>query len=313
MENKKIEYSIVIPVYNSEKSLTELYNRLSNTIKNITLDYEIILVDDDSHDNSWQVMKKLREKDKKVKIIQNMRNYGQHFALMCGFRHSKGKYIITMDDDLQNPPEEIIKLINEIKKDDYYDIVIGYPIKKKHNFFRNFISSMANRMNSYFFDKSKNLRMSSFRIIKRNIIDIIITIQNPNFVIDPTLLKITRRIKNVDVKHDKRKYGKSQYNLKKIMRMSLDNILMNSTLPLRLVSILGILIAFLSFGYGFYVIFLWIFRGISIIGWTSTILSILFFSGIILISMGIIGEYLIRIIKVTNQRSQYFIREKEIE
>ena len=313
LETKKIEYSLVIPVFNSEKSLTELYNRLTDVLQKITLDYEIILVDDDSGDNSWQVLKNLREKDKRVKIIQNIRNYGQHFTLLCGFRHSKGEYIITMDDDLQHPPEEITKLINEIKKDDYYDIVVGYPIKKRQNFIKKFLSNMANRLNSYFFDKPKDLRMSPFRIIKRNIIDITITQDSPNFVLGSTLIKITRRIKNIEVKHDKRKYGKSQYSVKKIIRMSFDNIFMNSTLPLRLLSIFGILIAFFSFGYGFYILLSWIFVGTPIMGWTSLILSILFFSGVILLSMGIIGEYLIRIIKSISQNPHYFIREKEIE
>ncbi len=313
MEIEKIEYSIVIPVYNSEKSLPELYERLTEVLKNIKLDYEIILVDDDSRDDSWQVLKNLREKDKRVKIIQNMRNYGQHFALLSGFKHSKGEYIITMDDDLQHPPEEITKLINEIKKDDYYDIVVGYPIKKRHNLIKKFLSNMANRLNSYFFDKPKNLRMSAFRIIKRNIIDITITHDSPNFVLGSTLIKITRRIKNVEVKHNKRKYGKTQYSVKKMIKMSFDNIIMNSTLPLRLLSIFGILIAFFSFGYGFYILLKWFFIGIPITGWTSLILSILFFSGVILLSMGIIGEYLIRIIKSTNKNPHYFIREEEIE
>lgn len=309
---KKIEYSIVIPVYNSEKSLSELYQRLTEVLKNITLDYEIILVDDASHDNSWQVMKTLREKDKKVKIIQNMRNYGQHYTLLCGFRHSKGEYIITMDDDLQHPPEEIIKLINATKEDEYYDIIIGFPAKKRHSFLKNFLSNMANRLNSYFFNKPKTLRMSSFRIIKRNIIDILNSTQNKNFVIGPVLMKITNRMKNIEVKHDKRKYGKSQYSFKKILRLSFDTILMNSTLPLKLVSIFGILISTLSFGYGIYIFLRWLFIGIPLLGWTSVILSILFLSGIILISLGIIGEYLIRIIRATNQDVEYYIREKEL-
>ncbi len=313
METEKIEYSIVIPVYNSEKGLPELYNRLTEVLKNIKLDYEMIFVDDDSLDNSWQILKNLREKDKKVKIIQHTRNYGQHLALMCGFRHSKGKYVITMDDDLQHPPEEILKLIHTIKEDEYYDIIIGVPLKKQHNFIRNFFSNIANRLNSHFFDKPKDLHMGSFRIIKRNIIGIILNFSNPNFVLGPSLLKITKRIKNIDVEHNKRKYGKSQYNLSKLIRMGFDNVLMNSTLPLRIISIFGIIVAFVSFGYGSYIILKWIFDTISVPGWTSIILALLFFSGLLLISMGIIGEYLIRIIRATNQNFQYFIREKEID
>jgi glycosyltransferase involved in cell wall biosynthesis len=218
-----------------------------------------------------------------------------------------------MDDDLQHPPEEILKLIQAIKEDNYYDVVIGYPKKKKHNLFRNFLSKIANRLNSYFFDKPKDLHMGSFRIIKRNIIDIITNIYSPNFVLDPTLFIITKRIKNVEVRHDKRKHGKSQYNLSKLIRMGFDNISMNSTLPLRIVSILGIITALVSFGYGFFIVYRWIIDEILVPGWTSIMLALLFFSGLILISMGIIGEYLIRIIRATNQNFQYFIREKEIE
>lgn len=217
-----------------------------------------------------------------------------------------------MDDDLQHPPEEIIKLINATKEDEYYDIIIGFPAKKRHSFLKNFLSNMANRLNSYFFNKPKTLRMSSFRIIKRNIIDILNSTQNKNFVIGPVLMKITNRMKNIEVKHDKRKYGKSQYSFKKILRLSFDTILMNSTLPLKLVSIFGILISTLSFGYGIYIFLRWLFIGIPLLGWTSVILSILFLSGIILISLGIIGEYLIRIIRATNQDVEYYIREKEL-
>ncbi len=313
MTFEKILYSIVIPVYNSGKSLTELYERLTETLTNEKSDYEIIFVDDDSIDNSWQVLTDIREKDKKVKIIQNTRNFGQHLALLCGFRHSKGKYIITMDDDLQHPPEEIPKLIHSIKEDDYYDVVIGHPKRKKHKFFRNFLSNIANSLNSYFFDKPKNLRMGAFRIINRDIIDIIININSPNFVVDPTLFVITKRIKNVEVKHDKRKHGKSQYSLGKLFRLGFDNISMNSTLPLKIVSVFGIISAFVSFLYGFYILLRWIFAEITVPGWTSIMLVLLFFSGIILISMGIIGEYLIRIIRATNQNYQYFVRKKEIE
>ncbi len=313
METGKKEYSIVIPVYNSEESLAELYERLTEVLKNEKLDYEIIFVDDDSVDNSWKILTDLRQKDKKVKIIQNTRNFGQHLALMCGFRHSKGNYIITMDDDLQHPPEEIPKLIHGIKENDYFDVVIGHPKRKRHKIFRNLLSNIANKLNSYFFNKPKNLRLGAFRIIKRNIIDIITDIHSPNFVVDPTLFVITKRIKNVEVKHEKRKYGKSQYNLGKLFRMGFDNISMNSTFPLKIVSIVGILSAFASFLYGFYIFLGWIFTEISVPGWTSIMLVVLFFFGITLISMGIIGEYLIRIVRATNQNHQYFIRKKEIE
>ncbi|QEE16018.1 glycosyltransferase [Promethearchaeum syntrophicum] len=307
-----IEYSVVIPVYNSETSLKELHSRLSKTFESITPNYELIFIDDCSKDNSWKILKELNLDDHKVKIIQLLKNSGQHNAILCGFNFSKGKFIITMDDDLQHPPEEISVLISAIKMDPETDIYVGYPKKKKHGFFRNLASSCANLLNSYFFKKPKELKSGSFRIIRRIIIDEILNSDNSNLVIGPKLLTITNRIKNVSVKHDTRLYGKSNYTFTKYVKMALDNILMNSTLPLRIVSIFGFIISIASFIVGVIKILKYFINGVSVTGWTSIIVAILFLSGMILFSLGLIGEYLIRIIKTVKNNQVYAIREKII-
>jgi polyisoprenyl-phosphate glycosyltransferase len=307
---QKTKYSIIIPVYNSAKSLNELITRIHKVFLDITSNYEIILIDDCSTDSSWNIIKKLHQQDKKVKIIQLMKNFGQHNALMCGFNYAKGKYIITMDDDLQHPPEEIPKLIEAIKKYSSYDVIIGKFVNKNHNILRNLLTKSANILNSYFYHKPTDLQMNSFRIIKSKIIKQLIRNKNPNPTIGPFLLATTLNIKNIILKHNSRKYGTTTYSLSRFIKIALDNILHNSTLPLRIVSLFGIIVSFISIALGIYFLYLKIFLSNPIAGWTSLVVLILFLSGITLLSLGFIGEYLIRIIQLISYQEQFLIRQK---
>jgi polyisoprenyl-phosphate glycosyltransferase len=302
------EYSIVIPVFNSHKTLLELCNRLQKVMDSLKKPYEIILVDDASRDDSWAVLESLYKQYNAVKIIQLMRNVGQFRAIMCGLNHACGKYIITMDDDLQNPPEEIPKLIKIILENDGIDCVIGVPQEKKHGLIRRLGSSILNIINSYIFKKPIDLRMSSFRIIRRSIIIELIKNTSVNVTPGPLLLLTTRNIINITVHHDKRKYGTTNYGIFRIIKTLLDNILNYTTLPLYFVGIFGIMVSLLSFCFATYIVIRRLLFGFSIIGWASLITMISFFSGLILFSLGIIGEYLIRIIRQLSTESQYIIR-----
>lgn len=313
MQNNKPVYSVVIPVYKSEMILNELYDRLIQVFDNVIKEpFEIILVDDASPDNSWGVLILLREKDKRVKIIQLLTNSGQHNATMCGFNHAYGDYVITMDDDLQHLPEDLPVLIDAIKQNDQADVVLGSYISKKHSLVRNFGTNILNRFTSYIFKKPLSLKLTSFRIIRRQIILALTNIKVDSPRIGNLLLILTNRIYNVPVKHADRKVGKGNYNFRKLVKDSLDNIITYSSLPLRFMVFIGFFSAIVCLFLTFYYLYRYFFIGIAVPGWTTVTLLLLFFFGITLFSVGIIGEYLIRIIKETKKYPQYIIREKEL-
>ncbi len=209
--------SAVIPVYNSQDSLQELYSRLSTVLKGICHDYEIIMIDDGSKDNSYEKMKDLHYKDNMVKVIQLDGNFGQQNALMCGFRYATGDYIVTLDDDLQHKPEVIEKMINKLNQG--YDVVYGIAKNKQHSFYRNLGSKMTNYIFNRICSKPQNIRVSSFRVIKREILNKIIE-DNTYFVyLSAIILRITKNIGNVYIEHNARKYGKSNYNFIKLFKL----------------------------------------------------------------------------------------------
>jgi undecaprenyl-phosphate 4-deoxy-4-formamido-L-arabinose transferase len=297
-------YSVVIPVYNSEATLLELYNRIQSVFKNITSSFEIIFVDDGSRDKSWQTLKELRIKDKRVKIIQLMRNFGQHNAIMCAFHFVHGEYIITMDDDLQNPPEEIPKLINKIKEG--YDLVYGEYIYKKHNLLRNIGSSVIQLVYKRVFNVCNNL--TSFRIIKKELVQSILNFDKNYVFIDGLLAWNTKNIGFIPVLHYERKYGKSGYRLKKLLTLSLNMITNFSIVPLQIASLLGLLFAFAGFFMAMFFFVKKIIFDIPVSGYTSLIIAITIFSGVQLLTLGLIGEYIGRIHININKKPQYEIR-----
>lgn len=306
-----LEYSIIIPVFNSERTLAELCSRLHHVLNSLGERHEIILIDDASKDRSWLELESIEKKIPNIKLIQLLRNVGQFRAIMCGFNHASGNFILTMDDDLQNPPEEIPKLIQAMQADEDMDCIIGVPREKKHSCVRRWGSALLNVIHSFVLNKPIDLRMSSFRIIRRTIVQEMIKNKSVNVTLGPLLLLTTRRISNVVVLHQERKYGSTNYGLLRILKTFLDNILNYTTLPLYLVGFSGILISLMSFGFATYVVLRKLYSGFSISGWASLITMISFFSGLILFSLGIIGEYLIRIIRELGTESQFIIRKKK--
>ncbi len=209
--------SAVIPIYNSSNSLEELYHRLSKFFTENFYYHEIIMVDDGSRDNSYEMMLSLRERDSRVKIISLDGNFGQQNALMCGFKYTTGNYIVTMDDDLQHLPEEIKKLVVTIEKG--YDVVYGITDDKHHQLYRNLGSKITNYLFNMITPKKDNIRVSSFRIIRRSLLEKIITHKTAFVYISAIILKHTNNIANVKVKHDDRKYGKSNYTFLKLVKL----------------------------------------------------------------------------------------------
>ena len=300
--------SIVIPCYNSKNSLPELVKRLKSTLQTSLL--EIIFINDGSSDDTWNVIQKLQDEYTEVKGLNLMKNFGQHSALFCGINHASGDVVVTMDDDLQNPPEEILPMLNKLEEDSEIDVVIGVPKEPRKSLVRKLGSNYLNYITSKILDKPAALRMASFRVMRRRLVDEIKTNQTANPAFGSLLLNYTRNIVNIEVKNNERKYGESGYSLRKSIRLFLNNVLNNSTLPLRIASNIGISSSFVGLILAGFFLFKHLTGEIVVPGWTSLIVIMLFFFGLILFSLGVIGEYLIRILTEVNHSRQYVVKAK---
>ena len=306
-----IKYSIVVPVYNSAPTLDELYNRVKRVFE-ITLNepFEMILVDDSSHDNSFAKMTELSRNDSRIVSVQLAQNFGQHNALLCGFSHARGDYIITIDDDLQHPPEEIPKLIAAMEANEKIDVVIGKYETKKHSLIRNIGSKVINGIARHTNEKTSHLDMTSFRLIKRFVIDYLLEINIRTPRIGYLITAITDKIVNVTVQHDERKYGHSQYTFMRLVNDFKVEVLSNTVLPLIIVRDIGILLFFISIVMSIIYLIKYFSSDIDVLGWTTLVILLLLFFGVTLFSIGIIGEYLMRIIGEAKKIPNYFERKK---
>jgi len=302
-----LKFSIIIPVFNADQTLMELFERTLKVMNHDKLNFEVIFVDDFSKDHSWEILNHLSTKDPRVKIIKLRKNYGQHAAVLCGMKHASGDFIITMDDDLQNPPEEMPHLINAITDNPDFDVVIGIPKHKQHSFFRRLGSSLLNEITTLIFKKNRQIKMASFRILKKNLAQDLISLHIPEPAIGTMILLLTTKIGNVWVQHDLRPQKKSGYSFAKLLKLTYNNIISYSSLPLKFVSQIGLFSSFVSMVLAVY--FLIRARYVTVSGWISIVVLISFFSGLILFSLGIIGEYLIRILTSVHNYPQYLVSE----
>lgn len=305
----ELKYSIVIPVYRSQKTLGKLYECLCDIFERIEGEFEIILVEDAGGDGSWQVMKRLRAQDKRVRIIKLARNFGQHNALLCGFSYVRGQYVFTIDDDLQNPPEQLLKLLNVMEQDPS-DVIYGIYEQKKH--------SMTRRVGSFLFNflmkkcgACSDIQLSNVRMIRRSVIDEILRIPTVNPIIDMMLAGVTDSFSSVRIEHHERLSGKTGYSMKKLVKLFLQGILYYTTLPLKALFVIGTASMGISLILGTVYFAMYMAGVIDVSGWTTIILLILFFSGILTLSMGIISQYLLRIVQEVQKRPCYTIRDED--
>jgi undecaprenyl-phosphate 4-deoxy-4-formamido-L-arabinose transferase len=298
-----MDLSVVIPVYRSAPLLEELTRRLVRVLDGTGMSYEIIFVDDGSPDGSWQVLRGIRERHPdRVVAVQLMRNYGQHNALMCGFRHTRGEYVVTMDDDLQNPPEEIPKLIDAITANDL-DLVYGSYGAKKHSPWRNLSSWVVNTFYRRVFRST--VTVTSFRIIRRCLLESIFSYTLNFTFVDGLLAWNTQRMGEVPVEHLPRAQGRSGYSLARLTLLALNLFTNFSLLPLQLVSVLGLVAA--AFGLCLAGVYLvrYMLHEIVVPGYASTIIAVLVMGGVQLLALGIMGEYLGRLHLNVNRKPQY--------
>lgn len=298
--------SVVIPVYKAESCLAELYSRLKQSLETITEDFEIIMVEDCGGDNSWQIINDLSQKDKRVKGIQFSRNFGQHYGITAGLDNSSGDWVVIMDCDLQDNPEEIPKLYK--KASEGYDVVLAKRRLRKDPFLKRTTSYLFYKVFNYFADSRLDPAVANFRIISKKVAEALRQLrENLRFIIclnDWVGFKTTY----IEVKHGEAVGRKSAYNYSKLWRLATEVIVAYSDKPLRISVNFGFLLSIISFLTGIYYIVKKIWFGVPIQGWTSLIAALFFIGGIIIANLGIIGIYLGKTFDETKKRPLYIVR-----
>jgi undecaprenyl-phosphate 4-deoxy-4-formamido-L-arabinose transferase len=298
--------SVVVPVYNSQATLKELVTRVKTALESLCPDFEIILVNDGSHDGSWEEILSLSGQYPWVRGVNMMRNYGQHNALLCGVRLAEKNVVITMDDDLQHPPEEIHKLLEKLSEG--FDVVYGIPEKLPHAIWRNAFSRLTKRILAWVMGIPTVRDIGAFRAFRTSLRKAFVNFQSPTVILDVLLSWATTSFATVKVEENPRTIGASNYNFRKLVSQAMLILTGYSTAPLRFVTIVGF--TFTLFGLGLFIfVIVSYFTAGSIEGFTflSSIISI--FSGTQLFALGIIGEYLARIFDRSMERPGYVIGE----
>ncbi|MES2515236.1 MAG: glycosyltransferase family 2 protein [Bacteroidota bacterium] len=306
MQSFEKEISVVIPAYNSSGCIKDIITQVNGVLITLNTSYEIIVVDDGSADNTWKIIKEISNENKLVKGFSLAKNFGQHKATLCGLSNASGKYVITIDDDFEHNPSDIVVLYNAIVNSEF-DLVYGVPRNKKKSFARQMMTSFYK-----FISKVENPYAglgSSFRILKNDLVKKIVTHNNHLFFIDELVLWYTSNISSSQLDFQKSKRESSGYSFISLFRLSSNVLMISSTMPLKLVKTLGLSMSFVSFLIGtFYFLKKILFK--SPAGYTSIIVSVLFSAGMIMFCIGIIGEYLGNVLMMQNHKPAFYIKDK---
>ncbi|WP_081763364.1 glycosyltransferase family 2 protein [Imhoffiella purpurea] len=300
--------SVVIPVYRALNSLEELYARINVVFCGIGVDYEVLFVEDCGGDDSWSIIQKLARDHASVRGIKMSRNYGQHNALLCGVREARGSVIVTMDDDLQHPPEELPKLLNKL--DEGYDVVYGPPESEQHGLLRDLASQITKIALQSAMGAESARHASAFRVFRAEIRDAFSAYRSPSVNIDVLLTWGAARFAAVHVRHDSRKYGESGYTPRKLIRHALNMMTGFSTRPLQMASMLGFVFSLFGACVLAYVCIHYLFYGSRVPGFAFLASIIAIFSGVQLLALGVIGEYIALMYFRSMERPPYLVREQ---
>lgn len=299
--------SVVSPLYKCSHAINELSRRLINTLSSISEDFEIIFVNDASPENDWEIMVELSKKDERIKGINFSRNFGQHHAITAGLDYAKGEWIVVMDGDLQDQPEEIIKLYN--KAYEGYDIVLARRDRRKDKFFKRLSSKLFYRTLAYLTGSNQDETIANFGIYSKQVISEVKKLKE-SIRYFPTMIKwVGFSTAKVNVEHAKREKGKSNYNFHRMLNLAFDIMLAFSTKPLRLTIKFGILVSLTSFAFGIYTLLKWLAGDISVLGYASLITSIWFLTGCILVTLGVVGLYVGKTFEGVKNRPIYIIKK----
>ena len=299
--------SVVTPVYGCIASLEKLYNRLEKTLSQIDKNFEIIMVDDNSPDGAWEKIKKLTLKDCRVKGIKLSRNFGQQRAIRAGLDYASGEWIVVMDCDLQDKPEEIIKLYN--KAQEGYDIVWGARINRQDHILKKLNSKLFHKILNYFTEQNKDKAIANFSIVSKRVIYELNKMKEQNVSFPLFINWLGFKFTQIEIEHLPREYGQSSYTFSKLLNLAIDNIISQSNKPLKLSIKFGFFISFASMLFAIYLIGRYFISGIPVAGWTSVMVSIYFIGGLLFANLGLIGLYIGKIFDETKNRPLYVIEE----
>jgi len=307
-----IEISVVSPVYGAASLLPELITRIHKAVKQITNNYEIILVEDNSPDNSWEIIKRLSISDDKILGLSLSRNFGQQYALNAGFDKANGNWIVTLDCDLQDDPERIIDLYNEAKKD--YDIVFASRVNRRDGFLKKLGSRLFYKTLGYLTNTEQDNSIGNYILYNKKVIEAMASIGD-YYKYYPMLNRwVGFKTKVLPIEHAERKDNvKSSYSFKKRLRLAFTTIIAFSDKPLRLVLRLGITLVFISLIVALILIVRYFLVGETVSGWLSLFISVWLLSGIIILVLGLLGVYLGKIFETVKHRPTYIIRESTKE
>src|SRR5438128_6360228 len=301
------ELSLVIPVYNGSRTIGPLVEKITKIFGSTS--FEIVLVNDGSEDESETVCIQLAEKfPQNVTFVHLSRNFGEHSAVLAGFTQARGRYVAVLDDDSQNPPEEVVRMLDELKRKNY-DVVYGHYIEKKHSWFRNLGSRFNDRIATLMLHKPKDLYLSSFKVMNRFLINEIIKYRGPYPYTDGLIYRVTRNIGQIPVEHRASASGPSRYTFRKLVRLWLNMFLNFSIKPLRFSVYVGLLVSAFSVLALIAIVIdkLWITRNMTL-GIPTVLGSIVFFAGVQLMILGLVGEYLGRLYLDHTGTPQYVVR-----
>lgn len=300
--------SFVIPCYRSKNTIESVIEEITSTMLNLnTYDYEIVLINDCSPDDTFDVIRKLAEQNSRITGINLAKNFGQHAALMAGFRHAKGDIIVCLDDDGQTPANEVGKLLEKIK--DGFDVVYASYEHKQHSLFRNLGSKVNSKMTEILLGKPKQLMITSYFAARRFVIEEMIRYENCYPYVIGLVLRTTKNICNVSVSHRLRQEGSSGYTIGKLVNLWMNGFTSFSVKPLRMATYFGIFSSICGFIFLIYIVIAYFLKNSAPVGWSSTMAIMLLLGGVILVVLGIIGEYVGRIFMCSNVAPQYVVRE----
>ncbi|MBF0254239.1 MAG: glycosyltransferase family 2 protein [Candidatus Omnitrophica bacterium] len=306
VSGRPVEYSVVVPVYRSAASLSELHQRLTRVLAGMSANYEIIFVEDCGGDGSWDIIEQTARSDARVRGLRLSRNFGQHNALLCGIREARGNVIITLDDDLQNPPEEIPALIKKLSEG--FDVVYGRPDKEQHGLFRNLASQITKIVLKGAMGVETARGVSTFRVFRAHLRQAFDDYRGSFVSIDVLLTWGTKSFAAIRVAHHARHAGRSNYTVRALMTHAVNMLTGFSVLPLQLASVIGFVFTIFGLGVLVYVLAAYLILGGVVQGFAFLASIIAIFSGAQLFALGIIGEYLARMHFKVMEKPSYVVR-----
>lgn len=298
--------SVIVPVYEAENCLDELYRRLIETLENITPSFEIVLVEDCGGDRSWEIIERLAKEDARVDGIQFSRNFGQHYGITAGLDHCRGDWVVVMDCDLQDRPEEIPRLY--AKAQEGFDIVLARRGKRRDPLHKRISSWMFYKLFSYLADIDYDAQTGNFRIMSRKVVANFRNMREQLRFFGGLVQWMGFPTVSIEVAHAERHAGNSTYSFTKLRKLALETIIAYSDKPLRLAVRFGFVMASFAFGYGVFVLIRATFYGVAILGWSSLIISLYFIGGVIIAILGVIGIYLGKTFDESKKRPLYIVR-----